>query len=171
MEAIKSELQRDILDIANSVVFKETIFSLVRNWIGNKITDSSATISTFIEGTIKREFSFGEEFYCKLEKSCQVWEQPIPCVIVAKGDKTGKDWYGCHNKEFKIQEIKMSKNFVGYPEPVPLGTFPVKDFTIIKFENEDPRGICKVGAECSDGEFMVEIFGVSIKQTAIAQVS
>ena len=138
METLKSEFQRDIIDFANSTAFKDILSVLVQNWIGSKITDASNTLESFVNDTLKREFNFEDSFWSQLEKTWkEPWNQTVPQIVVAKGTKDGKDWYS-YDKDFKIKQFLISKSFTGYQEPLPVGTFKAKEFSLVKFENEEP---------------------------------
>ena len=163
METLKSEFQSDIIDFANSPAFKDTLTVLVQNWIGSKITDASNTLESFVDDTLKREFKFEDSFWSQLEKTWkEPWNQTIPQVVVAKGTKDGKEWYS-YDKDYKIKQFLISKRFNGYHEPISVGTFKAKEFSLVKFENEEP--IINVNMKSNDsnkyGDLFIKVLGVS----------
>jgi len=163
METLKSEFQRDIIDFANSTAFKDILSVLVQNWIGSKITDASNTLESFVNDTLKREFNFEDSFWSQLEKTWkEPWNQTVPQIVVAKGTKDGKDWYS-YDKDFKIKQFLISKSFTGYQEPLPVGTFKAKEFSLVKFENEEPIVNVNEKSENSKnyGYLFVKVLGVS----------
>ena len=161
MDQIKAEIGNDIRHLNTNEHFKDIVVSLVTNWVGNKITNTSSTINDFIDTTIKREFGFDQKFFDQLKKVCNVWEQPIPHVIIAKGTKDGKPWFEC-DKEYCIKAIRVSKLFKDYPEPVEVDQFKIKDFSITKFENEVPFKDENFD-DVENGEIQIDVFGKSIK--------
>ena len=167
MDEIKAEIGDDIRHLNTNERFKDIVVSLVRNWVGSKITNTSSTINEFIDTTIKREYGFDQKFFDQFKKVCNVWEQPIPQVIIAKGTKDGRPWFEC-DKEYNIKAIRVSKLFKDYPEPVEVDQFKVKDFSITKFENEVPFKDEDIDEAATDhgnqyGEIQIDVFGKSIK--------
>ena len=166
IDLIKEELRSDVTELANSTEFKELLAFLVKQWIGNYITDPSLTLLSFIKETIKREFDFEQSFYDTLEETFSVNEQTVPFVTVAKGDTK---WYVCEN-HYKITEIKFLKSFAGYSEPKVVGKYNVKSFSTIKFENEGPirsEDADYLQSDLENGELRIEVFGKLKKSTGI----
>ena len=66
-------------------------------------------------------------------------------------------------KDFKIKQFLISKSFTGYQEPLPVGTFKAKEFSLVKFENEEPIVNVNEKSENSKnyGDLFVKVLGVS----------
>ena len=159
--SLKSELRDDLKDLANSIELRETIFSLVKQWVGTKITDFSSTISNFVDTTIRREFDFDQSFYNEVLKEGLDLEQSIPHVYVRAG---GDRWFDCSKKHEQI-ELTFLKNFFGYPQPVKIDTFDINDFSTIRFENEKPIRLGELDTKNDgtnkQGELEIEVYGLS----------
>ena len=173
---MKEELLNDIRDLAESAELREVIFSLTEQWIGTKVTDASSTLSKFITDTLFREFDFAQSFQDQIRKEILDENQQTPHVYVRTGTKAHDTWYNL-SKQYDRIEIKFSKNFSGYQEPVEIGTFDISDFSAVKFENENAINFDTLNEENDEpnkyGQLEIEIHGIStrVSLTAIGKTT
>ena len=107
-------------------------------------------------------FSDTQSFQDQIRKEILDENQQTPHVYVRTGTKAHDTWYNLP-KQYDRIEIKFSKNFSGYQEPVEIGTFDISDFSAVKFENENAINFDTLNEENDEpnkyGQLEIEIYG------------